>query len=665
MFTGTPAPATSFISTATLENQLGLSNVVVSTASDGPSVGNLTVEAPITWTTGNRLTLEAANNISIGLAAPITAAGGGSLTLEAGASTSILSPIKTTGLITVTGPAGINLAADITTAGGAITFNNPVQLQADVVTVNAGAGTVRFGSTVNSVVAAPSGPCAAGCDLTVSGGGVTFGGNVGSAEPLGSLFVTGPTTLAGNVTTNNGDIEFNDSVQLQGNVTVNSGAGGTVAFDSTVDSAPAFPSSGLTVSTGDLFLEGALGGTSPLGAVSLTSLDGLFLPSIIATGDITLNNPAFLNGNITTSGGSILFGDTVALESSIALSAPSGRVAFGSTVDTDPSGSCGAACDFTVSASAINFGGPLGGFDPLAAVSLTSKTVMTLSSITAATLAATSTAGAITLGGAVTVPGAVDLTAAGDIVQQSGAAIDATNLAMNSTGGGIVLDALVDPPGPVSLTAFGDIVEGAGAPGIVATSLSAISTAGRVVLTSANDVVSVSGSAPLGFTIADAVPLSVGGITSTSGPIALGSLAGITQTGPITGQSLYAGTVMGDIILTNANNSVATIAGTGGVHRPVSLVDRRLARRGRGGSRHVSVLRQQSQPFDWRRQFLRVCRQQHPCLGQRFQHCCHRVERRRHKHSRLQRRQSCRRCRGSQLEPRRNCSIGYDRRLHQ
>ena len=86
------------------------------------------------------------------------------------------------------------------------------------------------------------------------------------------------------------------------------------------------------------------------------------------------------------------------------------------------------------------------------------------------------------------------------------------------------------------------------------------------MLTAANDILSsVSGSAPLGFSIADAGTLSVGGITSTSGPIALGALTGITQTGPIKGPSLYAGTVSGDIVLTNANNAVATISGTAGV----------------------------------------------------------------------------------------------------
>ena len=179
-----------------------------------------------------------------------------------------------------------------------------------------------------------------------------------------------------------------------------------------------------------------------------------------------------------------------------------------------------------------------------------------------------STGGGIALGAPIMATGSASFTAGGGagILQQTGADISTqVGLTMAATTGPITLDALVDPAGPVSLAAFGDIVEGAGAPGITATALSAISTTGLVVLTSANNVVSVSGSAPLGFTIADALPLSVAGIASTSGPIALGSLGGITQTGPITGQSLYAGTVTGDIVLTNANNSIATIAGTAGV----------------------------------------------------------------------------------------------------
>ena len=194
--------ATSQISTPTLVTQLGGANVVVSTGlagSPGTDEGNITVTAPIAWVSGNSLTLEAADGISI--EAAITATGAGSLTLSApgiGPETgfvSIFAPLSTTtGAITITGggaaPLGIELGANVTTAGGAITFNNPVQLQATVA-VNAGTGSVKFGSDVDSAPGI-SGPCAAGCDLTVSGGGVTFGGNIGSITPLSGLSVTGP-----------------------------------------------------------------------------------------------------------------------------------------------------------------------------------------------------------------------------------------------------------------------------------------------------------------------------------------------------------------------------------------------------------------------------------------------------------------------------------------
>ncbi len=77
-------------------------------------------------------------------------------------------------------------------------------------------------------------------DLTVSGGTVTFGADVGSVTPLGALAVTGPTTLAGNVTTSGGGVTFNSPVQVEGNVSVDAGAG-TAAFGGAVNSALAFP----------------------------------------------------------------------------------------------------------------------------------------------------------------------------------------------------------------------------------------------------------------------------------------------------------------------------------------------------------------------------------------------------------------------------------------
>ena len=282
------------------------------------------------------------------------------------------------GGLTVTG--ATTLFGDVTTTGN-IAFNSPVLLEESDTVVNAGGGHVTFGGAIN---ADPSACGEAGCDLTVSGGGVTFGGNIGSvATPLGALFVTGPVQLRGDVS-----------------ITVAAPGGegeGEVSFSSTVDSDPAFPNSGLSVSAGDhLVLAGALGGISPLGAVSLTPLDDFIsLPPITATGNITIGDVAtndtfvLLNGGIATSGGNIAFAGPVFLQTSAAVTA-SGTVAFGSTVDAGFSGAVCAGCDLTVNASTITFGGALGsqneGANPFTAVSLTSTNSLILPSINAGAL---------------------------------------------------------------------------------------------------------------------------------------------------------------------------------------------------------------------------------------------------------------------------------------
>ena len=78
--TGVYTPtATSVLNNVTLQNQLAISNVVVSTGlagSPGTDAGNITVSAPVTWKLANSLTLEAANLISIENS--ITASGAGS-----------------------------------------------------------------------------------------------------------------------------------------------------------------------------------------------------------------------------------------------------------------------------------------------------------------------------------------------------------------------------------------------------------------------------------------------------------------------------------------------------------------------------------------------------------------------------------------------------------
>jgi filamentous hemagglutinin family protein len=75
-FTVTAANPTSTLSTADLQNELGLGNVTVSTSSGAtaPSGGTITVSAPISWSNSNTLTLAADQDVAIN--APITAATG-------------------------------------------------------------------------------------------------------------------------------------------------------------------------------------------------------------------------------------------------------------------------------------------------------------------------------------------------------------------------------------------------------------------------------------------------------------------------------------------------------------------------------------------------------------------------------------------------------------
>ncbi len=124
---------------------------------------------------------------------------------------------------------------------------NPVTLSADT-TVDSGAGATTFVSTVDG-----------DHTLTVMGGVVDFGANVGSITPLAGLDVTGLTNLFGNVTTNNGPITFNSAVLINANLTLNSGTAATT-FGGTVDSGDC--ACDLTANAGAFSFGGAFGGQS-------------------------------------------------------------------------------------------------------------------------------------------------------------------------------------------------------------------------------------------------------------------------------------------------------------------------------------------------------------------------------------------------------------------
>ena len=79
-------PSSSYLSVATLENQLQNGNVVVTTGgagSPGSDAGNINVDGIVTWGNNNSLTLSAYNNINFFSGASITNTAGGNLILRA------------------------------------------------------------------------------------------------------------------------------------------------------------------------------------------------------------------------------------------------------------------------------------------------------------------------------------------------------------------------------------------------------------------------------------------------------------------------------------------------------------------------------------------------------------------------------------------------------
>ena len=97
----TPSAGTSTINNVTLQNQLSLGNVTISTASNSPNPGDITVSAPVVWAKSNSLTLNA--NYDINVNSNITTTQGGNITLKAANN--------------------IQVNSDITTQGGNITLN--------------------------------------------------------------------------------------------------------------------------------------------------------------------------------------------------------------------------------------------------------------------------------------------------------------------------------------------------------------------------------------------------------------------------------------------------------------------------------------------------------------------------------------------------------------
>ena len=515
---------------------------------------------------------------------------------------SIAGPQTYTGS-TVSG-SGITLTANITgTAAGAITFNNPVTLGADLTVqssnsaVNftgtlAGAGNqlvVNAGSGLASFQGAVSGMGSTGDAtpaLALSSGGATFNGTVGANN---GLAVTGPVVFTDNVTLADGNatsvftglvtlgkvggmtlsgydgIGFNGGALLQnGPATINSN-NSTLAFTAATVSGPF----GLTLNSGTQTTTGL----DRLGA-NLTSLSvtasGPTIPSAgvsiagAQTYTATGSSSIALNGNVaSTAAGAITFNSPVTLGASATVSSTNSAITFGGTVN--------GSNDLTVSSGsgAKTFSGVVGGVaalgDATGAAILLQGTGTTTFGESVQARSGISATGAVaftknvTLGDGNTGSVFSALVTSGGTTGNSISGFD--GVAFN---GGLALSG-----GPVSIAsngstlAFGGAVSGtqsltlnalAGGAGTVsgldqigfASSLSRLDVTGQTLALPSTGL-AVAG--PMNFTAAGGITLN-GAVGNSSGP----ATGAVVFTGPVT-------LATGAIAVTTANAAVS-FAGT-------------------------------------------------------------------------------------------------------
>jgi filamentous hemagglutinin family protein len=113
----------SILNTTTLENQLTLSNVTVSTASGLPDAGTITVDDPITWSSDSSLTLFANNDINVNADISYSGTADTALTLQANNSIILNSGADITA--NTTGKLDVTLNADRDGSGAGSILLNP------------------------------------------------------------------------------------------------------------------------------------------------------------------------------------------------------------------------------------------------------------------------------------------------------------------------------------------------------------------------------------------------------------------------------------------------------------------------------------------------------------------------------------------------------------
>ena len=379
--------ATSEITWATINTNLGTANIIITTSDSGASTGagNITVVNGFTYNRANSLTLLANNNITVNSGASITNSGTGNISFLAGwtgnnaaaAASPVLAGAATISILgnaAIVSNGAINLTAGAT--GSVLTNGGVLNLTGSSVTVVGAINTTNTnvaGGAVNLSATGTGGGISIGA-VTASGTGVSSGnGRAGGAVTLrtsnGSINASGITSTgsAGVAGTGGaGGIINITSAGASGNITIGSitingdaaidngasagGAGGTVNLTASgTATVGGINSTGGAGANDNTPGEGGIGGNVTILAANLVTVSSNIITTAGAAGTDTDSNAVnpVASGviNISSSAGGI---NLSGLTSNGAL----GGVATG--VDTNGANGGGAATITVVAAGAIN-----------------------------------------------------------------------------------------------------------------------------------------------------------------------------------------------------------------------------------------------------------------------------------------------------------------------
>jgi filamentous hemagglutinin family protein len=402
---------------------------------------------------------------------------------------------------------------DTSAAGGnvSLTLINGTSAGAQNFTVTAGTGAVTLGTLGNGT--RPG-------DVTVSGsGGVSLGGPVFYSITANSFAVTGssPVTL----TTADTAVPINTST-----------AGGNISFSSTInDNSAGGHTLTLNAGSGSITFSGAVGGTTRVGAITVTSSHAT---GVSVASNITANSFTAASTTKVALTGTSTFNTSTA----------GGVISFGGTVDGAQ------ALTLTAGSGAITFSAAVGGTTPLTSLAATSSTL-------------------ISLGGNITTAGGV-ITLSGPVTLGTTISLDATNGGGSAAGANITLGGTVNGAQALTLRAgTGGTIALSGVVGGTTPPTNITFTSSLLIQVAAN--ITVSGANPLTF--AQAVSLTGSStVTSTNNTVAFsstvnGTAAGsqsltvTTGSGAITFSSTVGATTrLGAISLTTTNATGASIA---------------------------------------------------------------------------------------------------------